>query len=103
MSFSLLFFKSAFCVLSFLLINVFVEHFRDVSEEDLRLWLPQPEKSIEELDENTNHEDRLPIKNLIYHAMKNSIAVLARSQGITFADILKDYESFTDSCSDSTK
>ena len=29
-------------------------HFRDASEEDLSLWLPQPEKSIQELDENTS-------------------------------------------------
>ena len=36
--------------LNFRLINVFVVHFRDASEDDLRLWLPQPEKSIQELD-----------------------------------------------------
>ena len=48
------FLNSAFHFLSFLLIDVFVVHFRDASEEDLSLWLPQPEKSIQELDENTS-------------------------------------------------
>ena len=31
---------------------LFVVHFRDASENDLRLWLPQPEKSIKKLDVN---------------------------------------------------
>ena len=54
-------------------------------------------------DSYTNHEDRLQIKNVVYQAMKDSIATLARSKGKTFAELLNDYESFAGSGTDSTK
>lgn len=46
-------------------------------------------------DSHTNHEDKLQIKNIIYHAMKDSIAALAHAKGVTFADLLSDYEAFS--------
>lgn len=52
-------------------------------------------------DSHTNHEDKLQIKNIIYHAMKDSIAALAHAKNITFAELLKIYESFANG-SDST-
>ena len=45
-------------------------------------------------DSHTNHEDKLQIKNIIYHAMKDSIAALAHAKNVTFTDLLSDYESF---------
>lgn len=47
-------------------------------------------------DSHNNHEDKLQIKNITYHAIKDSIAALAHSEGVTFADILTIYnENFT--------
>jgi len=43
-------------------------------------------------DSHTNHEDKLQIKNIIYHAMKDSIAALAHAKGVTFANLLSIYE-----------
>ncbi len=45
-------------------------------------------------DSHTNHEDKLQIKNIIYHAMKDSIAALAHAKGVTFSDLLGIYETF---------
>lgn len=47
-------------------------------------------------DSHTNHEDKLQIKNIIYHAMKDSIAALAKSKGLAFGDMLRFYESIAD-------
>lgn len=47
-------------------------------------------------DSHTNHEDKLQIKNIIYHAMKDSIAALAHAKNITFAELLAVYESFAE-------
>ena len=45
-------------------------------------------------DSHTNHEDKLQIKNIIYHAMKDSIAALAHAKNVTFPDLLRVYDSF---------
>ena len=47
-------------------------------------------------ESHTNHEDKLQIKNIIYHAMKDSIATLARAGNETFAELLNVYQSLAD-------
>ena len=44
-------------------------------------------------DTHTNHEDKLQIKNIIYHAIKDSVSVLARAKNVSFAELLRIYES----------
>ena len=46
-------------------------------------------------DTHTNHEDKLQIKNIIYHGIKDSIAVLANAKNISFSELLRVYQSFT--------
>ena len=46
-------------------------------------------------DTHTNHEDKLQIKNIIYHGIKDSVAVLAHAQSLSFPDLLRLYQSFT--------
>ena len=45
---------------------------------------------------HSNHEDKLQIKNIIYHAMKDSIATRARAGNETFAELLNVYQSLAD-------
>ena len=40
-------------------------------------------------DTHTNHEDKLQIKNIIYHAIKDSIAVLAHGKNISSAQLAR--------------
>jgi lysine-specific demethylase 3 len=47
-------------------------------------------------DTHTNHEDKLQIKNIIYHGMKDSVAVLAHDKKISFLELLRFYQSFID-------
>ena len=44
-------------------------------------------------DTHTNHEDKLQIKNIIYHAIKDSVAALAHVKNISFAEVLRIHHS----------
>ena len=47
-------------------------------------------------DTHTNHEDKLQIKNIIYHGIKDSVAVLANAKNLSFSELLRLYQSFVD-------
>ena len=51
-------------------------------------------------DTHTNHEDKLQIKNIIYHAIKDSVAVLAHAKSISCSDLLRIYESLSSDAKD---
>ena len=49
-----------------------------VSPENLESWLRQTEEFKQLSESRTNHEDKLQIKNIIYHSTKNAVAKLER-------------------------
>ena len=71
-----------------------------VSPETVAQCFKLTQEFRERSDTCTSHADRLQINNIVYHAMKDSIAALACSKNKTFAELLRDYYSFANSGSD---